>query len=308
MNGLPPGRRGLAIGVTAVAALALAGGIAYATIPDSSNAFTACMLRNVGTIRLIDKSLPDSNPMSHCTQLETQITWNQKGQPGAAGPQGAAGPSGATGPAGPQGPKGDAGPQGAQGPQGETGAAGPAGADGPQGPAGPQGPPGEPGASGGRAVATQTVVPLQPVGEVPTYTEIVPSPQDYYGTLRVACQSEGVGSSSTDVTLKIANVASADGDGQLFLSAFLPPDVTSPNNQRPVDRVLLASPAGASGGIVVLLAGLSNTETWSYDYRVRRLSRAADGSLVLSAVRVLVGLQRFADGSCGVTTRTQFES
>ena len=134
------GRRGLATGVVAVAALAAAGGIAYATIPDSTKTFNACMLNKVGTIRLIDKSLPASDPMSHCSStLEAPISWSQLGQPGPVGP------------AGPQGPKGDAGPAGTdgpQGPKGDTGANGPAGADGAAGPAGPPGPKGDPGPAG----------------------------------------------------------------------------------------------------------------------------------------------------------------
>jgi hypothetical protein len=95
--------------------LALAAGVAYATIPDSGGVYTACMLKNVGTVRLIDPTLPASNLMSHCSSLETQITWNQQGQ---AGPHG---PAGAAGAAGPQGPKGDT---------GDTGPAGPSGTDG----------------------------------------------------------------------------------------------------------------------------------------------------------------------------------
>jgi hypothetical protein len=91
------GTRGLATGIAAVAVLATAGGVAYATIPGPGNVYTACMLRGVGTIRLIDKSLPPTNLMSHCTDKETEISWNQAGQPGPAGPQGAKGDPGAPG-------------------------------------------------------------------------------------------------------------------------------------------------------------------------------------------------------------------
>jgi hypothetical protein len=90
-----------AAGVLTVAALV--GGVAYATIPNSEKVFTACMLKNVGTIRLIDPSLPPSSPMQHCTSLEAQVSWNQQGQPGSAGPPG---------PQGPTGPKGDKGEPG----------------------------------------------------------------------------------------------------------------------------------------------------------------------------------------------------
>lgn len=67
---------------------ATAGAVASATIPGEGDVYNACMLKNVGTIRLIDRSLPSSNLMSHCTSLETQVSWNQKGQPGPQGPPG----------------------------------------------------------------------------------------------------------------------------------------------------------------------------------------------------------------------------
>ena len=79
------------------------GAVASATIPGDGNVYNACMLKNVGTIRLIDPSLASSNLMSHCTSLETPVSWNQKGLPGAAGPAGT---------------KGDKGDPGAQGPPG----------------------------------------------------------------------------------------------------------------------------------------------------------------------------------------------
>jgi hypothetical protein len=65
-----------------------AGAAASATIPGDGDVFDACMLKNVGTIRLIDPSLPSSNLMSHCTPRETQVSWNQSGQPGPQGPPG----------------------------------------------------------------------------------------------------------------------------------------------------------------------------------------------------------------------------
>lgn len=83
-----------------VAALALGSGIAYATIPDGGGVVTACMLKNVGTVRLIDTALPSSNLLSHCTTLETQVSWNQKGQAGTAGTNGADGKSVVMGDAG----------------------------------------------------------------------------------------------------------------------------------------------------------------------------------------------------------------
>jgi hypothetical protein len=83
--------------VGALVAAAIAGGVAYATIPSLDNVYSACMLKSLGTIRLIDKSLPSTNLMSHCTDKETEISWNKAGQPGPPGPQGAKGDPGATG-------------------------------------------------------------------------------------------------------------------------------------------------------------------------------------------------------------------
>jgi hypothetical protein len=96
-----------AAGMLAVAALAR--GVAYATIPDANHVYSACMLKGTGTIRLIDKSLPSTNLMSHCTDKEIEISWNQAGQPGPPGP------------AGPQGPKGDTGTPGKDGTNGNDG-------------------------------------------------------------------------------------------------------------------------------------------------------------------------------------------
>lgn len=118
--------RGAAIGVAAAAAVALAGGIAYAAIPDANRVFTACVLNKVGAIRLIDPSLPPSNLGGHCSSFETQVTWNAQGQPGAPGAKGdkgdpgAPGADGAPGPLGPKGDTGETGPAGPQGPSGAT--------------------------------------------------------------------------------------------------------------------------------------------------------------------------------------------
>jgi hypothetical protein len=81
----------------AVVCMVLAGGVAWAAIPSDGGIYTACMLKNVGTVRLIDKSLPAGNLMSRCTSLEVEIFWNQKGQQGLAGSQGPPGQPGAPG-------------------------------------------------------------------------------------------------------------------------------------------------------------------------------------------------------------------
>jgi hypothetical protein len=101
------GRRSLAVGAIVAVGLVAAAGLAYSAIPDGSNVLTACMLKNVGTVRLIDPSLPSGSLMSHCSVLETQVSWNQQGPSGPAGP---AGPPGPRGPQGLTGPQGDPGP------------------------------------------------------------------------------------------------------------------------------------------------------------------------------------------------------
>jgi hypothetical protein len=165
-------RRLLTLAVGVLVAVAIVGGVAYATIPGTGNVYSACMLKGVGTIRLIDKSLPLTNLMSHCTDKETEISWNQAGQPGPPGPQGLKGEPGAPGTNGTNGTSvtaasepasancadggvqltaangvsyvcnGERGPQGDQGPQGDPGAQGPQGIQGQQGTPGPQGPAG----------------------------------------------------------------------------------------------------------------------------------------------------------------------
>jgi collagen triple helix repeat protein len=79
---------------------ALAGGVAWATIPADTGLYTACKLKATGTIRLIDPSGPSSSLLSHCTTLESLITWNQKGLKGDAGAAGENGVPGAKGDAG----------------------------------------------------------------------------------------------------------------------------------------------------------------------------------------------------------------
>jgi Collagen triple helix repeat (20 copies) len=140
-----------AVLVAAVFAFAAAGGVAYATIPDSGAVIHVCYTKSSGTIRVIDASV------TNCKSGETSLSWNQTGPQGPQGPTGPAGPKGdagatgpvgATGPAGPPGAKGDQGPVGATGPQGDTGAVGAAGPQGPQGTGGPQGPGGPQGDRG----------------------------------------------------------------------------------------------------------------------------------------------------------------
>lgn len=118
------GKRVALVAAVALAVLAVAG-VAYATIPSGGGVYTGCVLKGVGTIRLIDPSLSSRNFEGHCTALEQQITWNQTGPPGLAG---ATGPAGATGRPGPAGATGPAGAAGQPGVAGATGPTGPIGA------------------------------------------------------------------------------------------------------------------------------------------------------------------------------------
>jgi hypothetical protein len=109
----------------ASAGVAVATTMATNAWTDPSGALHACVVKPLGTMRLIDTSLPATSPLQHCNaQLETEITWNQVGPPG---PQGI------------QGPQGERGAQGEPGPRGEAGPQGPPGGIGPQGPPGPAG-------------------------------------------------------------------------------------------------------------------------------------------------------------------------
>ena len=121
-------------------AAAIAGGVAYATIPGDGKVFTACMAKNIGTIRLIDPSLPSGNLMSRCTSLEKEVSWNQTGTPGLPG---IAGPAGPPGPPGADGANGAAGHDGDPCSPANPACFGPKGDAGPPGPAGPAGPPGQ---------------------------------------------------------------------------------------------------------------------------------------------------------------------
>ena len=133
--------------------LMVAGGVAFAAVPGPDGVIHSCMLKNIGTIRIIDPSLGQKCSGS----LETPLDWNQKGgltwrgtwknttsymlndavqyqgsayvatapsvniPPPEAGHWSLLAAQGATGPAGPSGPQGPAGPAGAQGPAGPKG-------------------------------------------------------------------------------------------------------------------------------------------------------------------------------------------
>jgi hypothetical protein len=101
------------VALAGAGALALAGGVAYATIP-SNNVIDACYTRSGGTLRVIDATV------TNCKASETALAWNVQGPQGATGATGPQGPAGPAGPAGPQGPTGATGPQGPAGPAGPS--------------------------------------------------------------------------------------------------------------------------------------------------------------------------------------------
>lgn len=91
-------QQGLRLSAGVLVAAAVATGIAYAMVPGPGGIFTACMLNNVGTIRLIDKSLPATSWLSRCKPgFETEISWNQTGPQGERGIQGVPGNDGLDG-------------------------------------------------------------------------------------------------------------------------------------------------------------------------------------------------------------------
>ena len=74
--------------VIAVASvLAVAAGVAYATIPDSGGVISACYAK-AGDLRVID-----ADAGGQCKAGESALSWSQTGPPGPAGPKGDRGPS-----------------------------------------------------------------------------------------------------------------------------------------------------------------------------------------------------------------------
>jgi type VI secretion system secreted protein Hcp len=97
-----PRSRTAKIALPTVAALGAGGAFAAAAIPGADGTITGCYTSAggaQGNLRVIDEG-------ETCGKNETQIKWNQKGQPGDRGPEG---------PQGPQGPQGQQGPAGANG-------------------------------------------------------------------------------------------------------------------------------------------------------------------------------------------------
>lgn len=92
------------VALAIAAGLLVAGGIAYATIPDSSGVIHACYHVNPqglvdasGTLRVIDPSSANKDG-SACKKDEKALDFNQQGPQGIQGQQGIQGPQGPTGP------------------------------------------------------------------------------------------------------------------------------------------------------------------------------------------------------------------
>ena len=113
-------KRLLGLAVGALVAAAIAGGVAYATIPDSNGVIHGCYQSSSGVLRVIGTSPTVGG--GKCSSTEKPLDWNQKGPTGAKGATGAKGPSG---------PKGERGPTGSNGTNGATGPTGPIGPTGP---------------------------------------------------------------------------------------------------------------------------------------------------------------------------------
>lgn len=69
------------VALTIVGALLVAGGIAYATIPDGGGVIHACYQKNQGALRVID-----TDKAQTCSSSETPLNWSQTGPPGPTGP------------------------------------------------------------------------------------------------------------------------------------------------------------------------------------------------------------------------------
>ena len=76
------GQRWLQMVVLATALGLAAGGIAYATIPDSNGVIHGCVLKASRIVRVIDSDT------TSCRSTETALNWSQTGPQGATGPQG----------------------------------------------------------------------------------------------------------------------------------------------------------------------------------------------------------------------------
>jgi hypothetical protein len=81
-------RRVRVLALAAVGAAVVAGGVAYATIPDGGGVIHGCYQRSSGSLRVIDTGTGGA-----CSSQERSLDWSQTGPTGATGATGPAGPS-----------------------------------------------------------------------------------------------------------------------------------------------------------------------------------------------------------------------
>ena len=93
-------RTGIVVGV-AIVGLAVAGGIAYATIPDSSGMIHGCYSPNGAKAKGGTQLYIIDSDQATCSNGQQPIPWGQQGPSGQTGPTGPQGPTGPSGPAGP---------------------------------------------------------------------------------------------------------------------------------------------------------------------------------------------------------------
>ena len=111
--------RGRRLVVAIMVVFGVAGGVAYAAIPDADGVIHGCRNNGSGVLRAVETT-------DGCTAAESALQWNVRGP---RGEQGQPGPAGPDGPAGPPGPEGASGQPGPAGPAGPAGPPGPGGAD-----------------------------------------------------------------------------------------------------------------------------------------------------------------------------------
>jgi hypothetical protein len=210
--------KGLILG--AVIAVALTGGVAYATIPDGSGVLHACYKQENGQLRLVQAA-------TDCNPSESAITWNQ------------------------QGPKGDTGNTGPQGPKGDTGAAGPQGASGPSdayaGTAGPT-------ALSSSAYSTLVLVPV-PAGRyvvqatVNTSSDTFPSDDLVYCLLTYSTSQSAAGNQLDAALVQVFTAAPLMGTFSSTVPTYVAMRCTdasgAPNNVSYADAHVVATAVGA---------------------------------------------------------------
>jgi hypothetical protein len=99
--------RRVALAITAVAVVAIAGGVTYAVADiGGGGVINGCYKSQNGQLRVIDPASDSCHPS------ETAISWSQTGPQGPKGDKGDKGDPGLPGPQGPKGDKGDTGERG----------------------------------------------------------------------------------------------------------------------------------------------------------------------------------------------------